>query len=106
MDIRNSPDHLIKLKGCRVIEGFLQILLIEPNPNDASVYDKWSFPELVEVTEYVLLYRVQGLKTLRKLFPNLAVIRGEADGFYSYSLVIFEMMDLDVSIFNETPTAL
>lgn len=95
MDIRNKPDNLAKLRGCRVIEGFLQILLMDRS--EEHNFDKWQFPELVEVTEYVLLYRVNGLKTLRRMFPNLAVIRGEADGFYGYALVVYEMLSLEVS---------
>ena len=53
-----------------------------------------SFPKLTEITDYLLLYRVHGLKTLRNLFPNLAVIRGQRL-FYNYALVLYEMMDME-----------
>lgn len=95
MDIRNKPSYLSKLRGCRVIEGFLQILLMDGF--EEKDFMAWRFPELVEVTEYILLYRVNGLTTLRNLFPNLAVIRGEGDGFFGYALVVYEMLQMQVS---------
>ncbi|NIG61597.1 insulin receptor-related protein [Pontoporia blainvillei] len=52
-----------------------------------------SFPRLTQVTDYLLLFRVYGLESLRDLFPNLAVIRG-ARLFLGYALVIFEMPHL------------
>ncbi|KAJ7307592.1 hypothetical protein JRQ81_009621 [Phrynocephalus forsythii] len=52
-----------------------------------------SFPRLVLITEYLLLFRVYGLESLRDLFPNLAVIRG-ASLFFNYALVIYEMPHL------------
>lgn len=94
MDIRNSPKSLEKLYGCRVIEGFLQILLMDRY--ETETFEPYSFPELVEVTGFVLLYRVNGLMTLRKLFPNLAVIRGDKL-FDDNALVIYEMLNMEVS---------
>lgn len=95
MDIRNSPENLKKLEGCRVIEGFLQILLIE-NPNTTDPINNYTFPLLTEVTDFVLFYRVKTLRTLRNLFPNLTVIRGD-NPFNDVSLIIFEMFELEVS---------
>lgn len=92
-DIRNSVDQFSQLEGCRVIEGFLQIVLIDKA--DSSEYDNLTFPELREVTGYVLLYRVNGLRSLGRLFPNLAVIRGN-ELFFDYALVAFEMLHLQV----------
>nr|XP_018916405.1 PREDICTED: insulin-like peptide receptor [Bemisia tabaci]XP_018916406.1 PREDICTED: insulin-like peptide receptor [Bemisia tabaci] len=91
IDIRNKIKHFDELKGCKVVEGFVQIVLIDEA--DSSQYDNISFPELREITGYLLLYRVKGLKTLSKMFPNLAVIRGQ-QLFFNYALVIFEMLDL------------
>ncbi|XP_050440178.1 insulin-like receptor [Adelges cooleyi] len=90
-DIRNRADNLKSLRGCRVIEGFLQIVLID-NANETS-FESLSFPELREITGYLLLYRVNGLKSLAKLFPNLSVIRGQ-DLFMSYAIAIYEMVHL------------
>uniref|UniRef100_A0A2S2QZE3 Insulin-like peptide receptor n=1 Tax=Sipha flava TaxID=143950 RepID=A0A2S2QZE3_9HEMI len=97
-DIRNRAEHLKSLHGCRVIEGFLQIVLID-NANETS-YESLSFPELREITGYLLLYRVNGLKSLAKLFPNLSVIRGQ-DLFMSYAIAIYEMVHLqELGLYN------
>lgn len=71
----------------------MQILLIDRDTKD---FMGWEFPELVEVTGFVLLYRVNGLLTLSKLFPNLAVIRGDKL-FNDNALVIYEMLNMEVS---------
>jgi insulin receptor len=93
VDIRNRPANLIKLTGCRVVEGFVQILLMD-NYQDEE-FDTWTFPDLVEITDFLLLFRINGLKSLQKLFPNLSVIRGNTL-FQNYALVIYEMMHLQV----------
>lgn len=41
----------------------------------------------------MVLFRVNGLKTLENMFPNLAVIRGE-QLIKHYALIIYELMDL------------
>lgn len=74
-----------------MIEGNLTILLIDAIGHEE--YEKYSFPNLVEITEFLVLFRVKGLKSLRHLFPNLAVIRGDRL-FSDYALVSFEMQDL------------
>lgn len=55
IDIRNSVANFEKLKGCRVVEGFVQILLIDRA--EPSAYTDIVFPELVEITGYLILYR-------------------------------------------------
>lgn len=94
VDVRNSPTHLERLKDCVVVEGFVHILLIDKY-GDAS-FENYSFPLLTEITEYLLLFRVNGLKTLRRLFPNLAVIRGDVL-VGDYAMVIYELMHIEVS---------
>jgi insulin receptor len=93
LDIRNDPALLEKLRGCRVIEGFLQILLFDRY--NESMYTNITFPELREITGYLLMYRVIGLRTLSQLFPNLAVIRGQRL-FNDYALILYEMMTMRV----------
>ncbi|CAK9825863.1 Insulin-like receptor [Anthophora retusa] len=100
IDIRNYVDNFSKLKGCRVIEGNLQILLIDNA--EPSEYANISFPELREITGYLLLYRVKGLRSIGRLFPNLVVIRGHSL-FIDYALVAFEMMNLqEIGLHNLT----
>jgi insulin receptor len=91
IDIRNSVYFFSILKDCRVIEGFLQIVLIENNTE--ADFENVSFPELREITGYLLLYRVDGLKSLSKLFPNLEVIRGDIL-LTDYAFMIYEMKNL------------
>ena len=88
LDVRNDIKSFSKLANCTVVEGSLQILLIEHA--QASDYDNLYFPDLVEITDYLLLYRVYGLRTLSHIFPNLSVIRGQKL-FFNYALVVFEM---------------
>ena len=92
IDIRNKVESFYQLENCSVIEGSLSILLIEGATQEQ--YQTLSFPNLVEITDYLLLYRVYGLKTLSNIFPNLSVIRGQRL-FYNFAFVVFEMMDLE-----------
>lgn len=91
IDIRNNVSYFQILKDCQVIEGFLQIVLIERfNETDFQNYE---FTKLREITGYLLLYRVNGLKSLNKLFPNLEVIRGDTL-LTDYAFMIYEMQNL------------
>lgn len=100
IDVRNTPEELKSLNGCVVVEGFVQIMLIEePQP---SAFDNYTFPLLTEITEFLLLFRVNGLKTLSKLFPNLMVIRGNKL-FHNYAIVMYELMDIqEVGLYSLT----
>jgi hypothetical protein len=100
IDIRNSPAGLRKLEGCTVIEGFLRIDLMDNAVE--SDFENITFPELREVVSYVLFYRVTGLLSIRQLFPNLSVIRGQSL-VLDYALLISQMPNLqDVSLPNLT----
>lgn len=61
-----------------------------------SDYENLEYPNLTEVTEFVLFYRVNGLKSLGKLFPNLRIIRGNTL-IHDFSFIIFEMLHLQVN---------
>uniref|UniRef100_S4RRH8 Receptor L-domain domain-containing protein n=1 Tax=Petromyzon marinus TaxID=7757 RepID=S4RRH8_PETMA len=90
-DIRNNITLLQELESCTIIEGYLQIVLISNTRTEH--FRGLSFPRLNVITEYLLLYRISGLETLRELFPNLAVIRGTRL-FFNYALVVYEMLSL------------
>lgn len=94
-DIRNSVANFQQLKDCQIIEGFLMITLIDKY--NESDYEGLEFPLLTEVTEFVLIYRVNGLKSMGKLFPNLRIVRGN-QLIKDFSFVIFELMHLQVII--------
>ncbi|XP_072840343.1 insulin receptor-related protein isoform X3 [Pogona vitticeps] len=91
MDLRVDVSQLRRLENCSVVEGSLQILLMFTSRSED--FRPLSFPRLVLITEYLLLFRVYGLESLRDLFPNLSVIRGSSL-FFNYALVIFEMPHL------------
>ena len=91
IDIRNQVEKEVVGRNCSVIEGSVSIVLMDhAKPHD---FDNYQFTDLVEITGYLLLYRVSGLRTLRYLFPNLRVIRGNSL-FFDYALVVYEMQDL------------
>jgi len=63
------------LRNCTVIEGhFAFTNMFQRDANSTPVIP--SFPELREITDFMLLYLGEQLKTLATVFPNLSVIRG------------------------------
>jgi len=98
VDIRNTVREFRWLENCTVIEGHLQILLMDHTRT--AEFEQLSFPNLREIADYFLLYRVYGLQTLSRLFPNLVAVRGQSL-FFNYALVVFEMPDLeDLGLWN------
>ncbi|XP_046625788.1 insulin-like receptor [Neodiprion virginianus] len=91
MDIRNKVENFNTLKECEIIEGFLQIVLIERSEENS--FENMTFPKLREITGYLMFYRVNGLKSLTNLFPNLEVIRGQTL-MTDYALMVYEMRNL------------
>ncbi|GCC43750.1 hypothetical protein chiPu_0027799, partial [Chiloscyllium punctatum] len=91
VDIRQDISQLRKLENCSVIEGDLQILLLFNTKADD--FQGLSFPKLVMITEYLLIFRVYGLESLGELFPNLMVVKG-VSLFFNYAVVIYEMPHL------------
>jgi hypothetical protein len=93
IDIRGDLLGFQRLASCTVIEGHLKIVLIDHE----IIEDSWknmTFPKLREITDYLLLLRVDGLKSLFQLFPNLALIRGQTL-VHNYALVVFELDSLE-----------
>lgn len=103
MDIRNEADYLSKLDNCTVIDGFVQIALLDSTKSS----DFKPFPKVREITQYLMVYRVTGLLSLAQLFPNLALIRGARSKDYlllgELSLMIFDNHDLkEVGLYSLT----
>jgi len=92
VDLRNTVSDFHLMENCTIIEGHLQILLMDHTV--AADFEHLSFPNLREIADYLLLYRVYGMKTLSHMFPNLIAIRGQTL-FFNYALVVFEMPDLE-----------
>jgi len=98
VDIRNTVSEFYLLDNCTIIEGHLQILLMDYTRSEE--FEHLSFPNLREIADYLLLYRVYGMQTLSHIFPNLVTIRGQRL-FFNYALVVFEMPDLeDLGLWN------
>lgn len=92
VDIRSEMVEFEKLRGCSLIMGNLFIVLLENVT--AEEFNSYTFPELKEITGYLLVYSVVGLKTLGGLFPNLSVIRGN-NLFENYALILYGLNDLE-----------
>lgn len=90
--IRFDLEQLENLRGCRVVEGSVSILMLDEL--EEAHLKNYSFPELTEITGFLMFYRISGLKSLKDLFPNLAIIRGD-ELFQNYSLILYEMLDLE-----------
>lgn len=100
IDIRNAASNLSKLSNCSVIEGSLHIVLIEHATPES--FENFTFPNLIEITDYMLVWKVSGLTTLSKMFPNLNLIRGRKL-FYNYAFVVFNNPDLkEIAMSNLT----
>lgn len=70
IDVRNYVSNFEVIRGCTVVEGYVQINLIDNST--AQDFANLSFPELKEITEYLSFYHVSGLKSIGKL---LIIIR-------------------------------
>ena len=74
--------EMSQLSGCSIIEGSLIFSLgiydqSHQSPNLRSVPDlNVTFPELREITDYLVIYQSRALPRLTNILPNLAVIRG------------------------------
>ncbi|MEQ2202629.1 hypothetical protein XENOCAPTIV_009931 [Xenoophorus captivus] len=102
IDIRNDISEFKRLENCTVLEGYLQIVLINEKTSNINQEDfrTLSFPKLTVITDYLLLFRIPGLDSLSTLFPNLSVIRG-LNLFFGNALVIYEMTSLkELGLYN------
>lgn len=56
--------------------------------------NNYSFPELVEIRDYLKVHQIDNIRALSVLFPNLAVIRGKRL-YEKFALRITENKDLE-----------
>nr|XP_027238382.1 insulin receptor-related protein-like [Penaeus vannamei] len=85
VEVTANATRLQDFRHCTIIEGHLRIQLTGDNN---ETWDDLSLPELTQVTDYVLIYRVSHLSTLDTILPRLAVIRGNVL-FHEHALVVF-----------------
>lgn len=77
----------LELENCTTLEGSIQVQMIR-KAGDA-VMKELQFPKLTEITGHLLVSLMYGKRSLREIFPNLAVIRGR-QVFLDYSLIIYQ----------------
>lgn len=80
-------DGCKELENCTTYEGSVRIQIVR-RANDI-VMEQLRFPMLTEITGHLLVSLVYGKRSLKDIFPKLAVIRGR-ELFLGYSLVIYE----------------
>lgn len=95
IQIRNNLQSFEQLRNCNIIDGSLTIALVskQPHPYKPEDYENLRFPHLYEITEYLIFFRVEGISTLSKLFPNLAVIRGK-ELVSNHAFIIYQLFNL------------
>ncbi|GFN94013.1 insulin receptor-related protein, partial [Plakobranchus ocellatus] len=102
--IQCDLENFTQLENCTVIEGSLAIVQISIFTKED--YANLSFPHLREITGYLLISRAFGLHSLRRLLPNLAVIRGQKLFRNTFALAVHDNPDLQdlglVSLTNIT----
>jgi Receptor L domain len=76
-----------RLEGCKYIDGAVTLSWLK----DAHGFSirNFSFPDLVEIRDFLKMHHVDNLLSVGDLFPNLAVIRGDQLN-NQYSLQIAE----------------
>ncbi|XP_017784375.1 PREDICTED: insulin-like peptide receptor isoform X1 [Nicrophorus vespilloides] len=90
--IQNNLTKMEKdLAGCTIITENLVIVLLENTT--AEEFDQYSFPDLIEVEQLFLIFRVSGLTSVGKLFPNLRAIRGR-QLLTNYAFILQDVPDL------------
>uniref|UniRef100_A0A1I7ZCD6 receptor protein-tyrosine kinase n=1 Tax=Steinernema glaseri TaxID=37863 RepID=A0A1I7ZCD6_9BILA len=102
IDIRNAPNMMYGQNGtfsktheitrCTVIEGDFGISLITGNNYTDEQF--LTFPYLREITGYLLVFQVNGLRSLGRIFPNLRIIGGQSMLMH-YSLIVYQNYDLE-----------
>ena len=83
-----SESKLNKYKACTLVIGHVRILNVKFNLSSTTSEQLLIFPNLVEITDHLLIFQAKNVPSLDRVFPKLAVIRGH-NLFKGYGLVIF-----------------
>ncbi|KAH1026622.1 hypothetical protein HUJ05_000260 [Dendroctonus ponderosae] len=95
---RNHYRNLLILENCRIIDGDLEIALLELHVNELRAKTHMRqvvLPKLEIITGHLFLYRVNGLTSVGQLFPNLRSIKGLTLYENLYALVLYDMPYLE-----------
>lgn len=90
--LKNGCSGCKQLQNCTTYEGSVQLQIVRNA--DEQVMNELRFPRLTEITGHLLISLVHSQRSLKEIFPNLAVIRGR-ELFLDYSLVIYENKGLE-----------
>lgn len=71
---RNIKD-IESLNGCKYVQGNLTLSWLKDTA-EHSIRD-YSFPELVEIRDFLKIHHVDNVLSIGDLFPNLTVIQGQ-----------------------------
>ncbi|KAM7354668.1 insulin-like peptide receptor isoform 1-T6 [Cochliomyia hominivorax] len=93
LDLRNNCNNFYKLKNCTVITGFLIIAQI-PHRNAKCDFSQYQFANLREITDFLIINEVRNMSSIKNMFPNLAVIRGQ-QLLVNYALIVTSVQDLE-----------
>lgn len=87
-----SVGDLQQIRNCTIIAGHVKLALMEFSPESL---DSLKPLAVEEITEYLLIYRVNGLDSLERIFPKLMIIRGIRLVYDQYALVLHENRHLE-----------
>jgi hypothetical protein len=80
------------LTNCTVLDGHFSISIIQGTQNYTNK-DFHVFPNLEEITGYLLVFNANGLTNLGHIFPNLRIIGGKSL-IKKYALIVYQNDDL------------
>uniref|UniRef100_A0A6P4F9F9 Insulin receptor n=1 Tax=Drosophila rhopaloa TaxID=1041015 RepID=A0A6P4F9F9_DRORH len=81
-----------KMQNCTYVVGHIRLAHVDFTAGNYSLESLAS--NVSEISDYLMVYRCNGLLTLQKIFPRLRIIRGQAQLFDKYALVVYENRNL------------
>ncbi|CAF0885729.1 unnamed protein product [Brachionus calyciflorus] len=80
-----SVNKLSKVQNCSIVVGHIRLMNTQFHDLNQSTS---IFPNLIEITDYLLIFQIQNINNLEILFPKLSIIRGH-NLFKNNALIIF-----------------
>ncbi|XP_017486214.1 PREDICTED: insulin receptor isoform X2 [Rhagoletis zephyria] len=91
IEVRTRKDFAL-LQNCTRVLGHVWLAHLQMTPNDVAARQFAS--TVTEISDYLLVHRVHGLRSLEQIFPHLQIIRGRQLLFDEFALVVYENRDL------------
>ncbi|KAL9873445.1 secreted decoy of InR [Glossina fuscipes fuscipes] len=86
-----SIEDFNRMQNCTIVVGHVSIVELYFTKDMLKTL---TAANVEEITDYLLIYRVNGLDTLERLLPKLEIIRGADLLFDRYALVLYENREL------------